>query len=63
MPEITFFTFFINKMPQIDLEMESAPECLASSYSNRHKNSYFWLSNLVPLENLAFLMNFWSLTL
>ena len=43
MPEITFFTFFINKVPQIDLEMESA-----------HK---IWLINaiLVKSEIMKFL--------
>ena len=51
MPEITFFTFFINKVPQIDLEMESAHKIWLINAILVKSETMKFLTYLVKLEN------------
>ena len=51
MPEITFFTFFINKVPQIDLEMESAYKIWLINAILVKSETMKFLTYLVKLEN------------
>ena len=51
MPEITFFTFFINKVPQIDLEMESAHKIWLINAISVKSETMKFLTYLVKLEN------------
>ena len=51
MPEITFFTFFISKVSQIDLEMESAHKIWLINAILVKSETMKFLTYLVKLEN------------